>query len=275
MKVILSRKGFDSNTGGITNVILENGDLISFPIPEYIQDGVKEDSFDMLVYNNIEYSKILNNLGYHHNQKCHIDPDINQKIRKETIDEWVAIFGQCDQAASYLVNTVKIEEGDIFLFFGNYHHVEVSNNKFQARKKTGEFYIDSDLQLIWGYLQVGKIVTQKEEQEKYYWHPHSMRYYTEKSNNVMFVAREKLSFNLKMPGFGLLKYRNDRILTKKNSTKANWIKNPVYDIDSIYGNRKNSSLNTSHTIYYRGQWQELGLKESEECFKWAKKIIEE
>ena len=33
MKVILSRKGFDSVNGGIVSPILEDGTMISFPIP--------------------------------------------------------------------------------------------------------------------------------------------------------------------------------------------------------------------------------------------------
>ena len=33
MKVILSRKGFDSANGGIVSPILEDGTMISFPIP--------------------------------------------------------------------------------------------------------------------------------------------------------------------------------------------------------------------------------------------------
>ena len=33
MKVILSRKGFDSANGGIASPILEDGAIVSFPIP--------------------------------------------------------------------------------------------------------------------------------------------------------------------------------------------------------------------------------------------------
>lgn len=33
MKVVLSRKGFDSSNGGIVSPIFEDGTMISFPIP--------------------------------------------------------------------------------------------------------------------------------------------------------------------------------------------------------------------------------------------------
>lgn len=274
MKIILSRKGFDSNTGGITSPIFENGDMVSFPIPEHIVNHVKDDNYRMLHYGNRDYSVLLENLGYCDNQKCHIDPDLSQDNRIEKIRSWVPIFGQCDQAASHLVKTANIKEGDIFLFFGNFHHVCEQNGKFKVKRSSGDFYQDNDLQVIWGYLQVGKVVTKKEEQEKYFWHPHAFKYYTDKSLNVMFIARESLTFNEKIPGYGVLKYRKDRVLTEKNHSKANWKKRSVYDVDSILGSRKNSSNSPNETIYYRGQWQELCLKETKESTEWVKKIIE-
>ena len=33
MKIILSRKGFDSANGGIVSPIFENGTMLTFPIP--------------------------------------------------------------------------------------------------------------------------------------------------------------------------------------------------------------------------------------------------
>ena len=89
----------------------------------------------------------------------------------------------------------------------------------------------------------------------------------------MFVASDKLSFNEKMPGAGVLEFREDRVLTAPNCNKATWVKRFVYDVDSVIGNRRNSSK-TSDGIYYAGIWQELGLKESPECEEWAKLIVQ-
>lgn len=172
------------------------------------------------------------------------------------------------------MNSVKVEPGDLFLFFGNFHKVKFADGKYQYIKKTGDFYSDNDLQLIWGYLQVDEIVTNPEEQRKYNWHPHSDEERVKVRSNVMFKAREVLSFNNNMPGAGMLKYREDRILTAKGCSKATWIKRPIYDIDAIIGNRRNSSKDKDNGIYYQGIWQELGLHESFECEEWAKSIIE-
>ncbi|WP_418483231.1 hypothetical protein [Dysosmobacter sp.] len=38
MKIILSRKGFDSANGGIVSPIFEDGTMVSFPIPSDDED---------------------------------------------------------------------------------------------------------------------------------------------------------------------------------------------------------------------------------------------
>ena len=48
MKIILSRKGFDSANGGIVSPIFEDGTMVSFPIP-----SDDEDTYDSLYYNGI------------------------------------------------------------------------------------------------------------------------------------------------------------------------------------------------------------------------------
>ena len=273
MKIILSRKGFDSANGGIVSPIMEDGTLVSFPIPA---DEDDKGNFDDLIYCGESYTKILKDLKYKEDSKrpnCHLDPDLSMDRRKTVIDGWCPIFGQVNSSAVYLKNTVKVEPGDLFLFFGNYHKVRCVDGKYQYIKKTGDFYSDNDLQLIWGYLQVEKVIETTEEQKKYSWHPHAGDWYTEPNRtNIMFVASDKLSFNENMPGAGVLKFRKDRVLTAPNCKKATWVKRSVYDIDSVIGNRKNSSK-IADGIYYAGIWQELGLKETPECEKWAKSII--
>ena len=271
MKIILSRKGFDSSNGGIVSPIMEDGTLLSFPIP-----SDDRDHFEDLVYCGESYAKILRDLNYKENPKnpnCHVDPDLTIDRRKIKIEGWRPIFGQISSSAIYLMNSVNVEVGDIFLFFGNYHKVQYSNGKYQYVKKTGDFYSDNDLQVIWGYMQIGSIVQDPKEQRKYSWHPHSRTDFTEDKSNVMFIASDTLSFNKNMPGAGLLRFREDRVLTAKNCNKATWVNRSVYNVDSIIGNRKNSSQNVDG-IYYAGIWQELGLKETPECENWAKSIIE-
>ena len=267
MKVILSRKGFDSANGGIVSPIMEDGTLLSFPIP-----SEDKDTFDDLIYCGQSYSKILKDLNYKgDNWHCHVDPDLNFDRRKSVIDGWCPIFGQINSSAAYLLNQVDVEVGDLFLFFGNYHKVQNIDGRYQYVRNSGDFYADHDLQIIWGYMQVGKIIKDEKEQKKYNWHPHSSRY--NGYSNVMFLASDQLSFNNRMPGAGVLKYRQDRVLTAQNCNKATWVKRPIYDVDSVIGNRKNSSKQPDG-LYYAGVWQELGLQKSADCEKWARSIVE-
>lgn len=268
MKIILSRKGFDSANGGIVSPIMEDGTLISFPIP-----SKDKDTFDDLIYCDQSYWKILTDLNYKGERNCHVDPDLSMDRRKNPIEGWRPIFGQRNSSSVYLTNNVGVKEGDLFLFFGNFHRVKFSGEKYQYIKKTGDFYSDRDLQVIWGYLQVGEIIKDPEKQTKYAWHPHSFKYRIDDNTNIMFVARERLSFNKDMPGAGVLKYREDRVLTAKNCNKATWIKRSIYDTHSIIGNRRNSSKIVDG-IYYAGIWQELGLCETSECEEWAMSIVQ-
>jgi hypothetical protein len=267
MRIILSRKGFDSASGGILSPIFNDKTMISFPIP-----SDDEDKFEDLVFGELSYSTILNDLNYKGKNTCHVDPDLTLGRRKKSIENWYPIFGQSKSAASYLLKNVEI--GDIFLFFGNYHFVEKINEIFKYVHHSDDFYKDNDLQVIWGYMEVGEIVTKREEQEKYSWHPHSHES-LENKPNAMFIGAEKLSFNSSIPGAGLLSFDRKRVLTKFDSNKATWIKRPFFDIDSVIGNRKNSAKDPVNEIYYKGRWQELVLKESLECEEWAKEVIED
>lgn len=100
MKIILSRKGFDSANGGIVSPIFEDGTMVSFPIP-----SDDEDTYDSLYYNGIQYSQILRDLRYKGGDHCHLDPDLDLGRRRERIDGWFPAFGQRNAAAAYLKNT--------------------------------------------------------------------------------------------------------------------------------------------------------------------------
>ena len=58
MKIILSRKGFDSSNGRIPSPILPDGTLLSLPIPGKFDNL----SFDDLNYNGVSFSNILKQL---------------------------------------------------------------------------------------------------------------------------------------------------------------------------------------------------------------------
>lgn len=248
---------------------MPDGTMVSFPIPSEIDNN----TFDDFNYKGYSYTDILNDLGYKGNTKhCHADPDLSPKRRNSKITGWFPAFGQIGAAATYLFNQ-KIEEGDMFLFFGNFHQVQQEDNHFKYVKNSGDFYKDSDIQVVWGYLQIGEVISEITEQKKVHWHPHSHVDRMNCKSNIIYKATDRLSFDNSLPGAGVLKYDIKRVLTAYGKTKATWIKNSVYDVNNICANRKNNARNKRTGIYYSGIWQELVLKESSKSMKWARDII--
>ena len=280
MKVILSRKGFDSANGGIPSSIFEDGTMLSFPIPSKDHDKDKI-AYNELTCNGVLLYKILADLGYSGNECCHLDPDLDITRRVVQVEGWKPAFGQINQSASYLLNN-KIDEGDLFLFFGNFRHVVESNGKYKfasRNKNLGDPYYGREIQAIWGYLQVEEIILVPEEQKKFFWHPHACdkRLFHEK-NNLIFTATEHLSFAPNMPGCGIFSYNKKRVLSMHGKAKATWKREKAYDVDNIneVNNRKSKRKNSAKDpegIYYAGIWQELVLKDNKESKDWVKRIF--
>ena len=102
LKVIFSRKGFDSAAGGAPSPIID-GRPISMPIPAL--DRSKTTYGDLGLG---ELVKQLTKERLNANSLCHHDPMFEQDR---------CAFGQCGAAQGHLANN-HIEVGDVFLFFG-------------------------------------------------------------------------------------------------------------------------------------------------------------
>ena len=268
MKIILSRKGFDYENGGIASPIFEDRTLLSFPIPS---------QWDYYEFEDLEYKgknclELLNDLKYRQGiEQCHFDPDLDETKCSIKRPGWEPAFGPSGTAHSYLKNN-GVEVGDLFLFFGTFHFVEEVDGHYRYVKKTGDFYKDNDLHIIWGYMQVGEMVSDWDEiQRRLYWHPHAAPW---QEGSTIYTAPKVLTFDKNKPGAGLLTFDKKRVLTLEGATKATWKKNAVYDIENIKSKKKNSAKDPSIGIYYKGIWQELVLAESDGCTAWAKSMIE-
>lgn len=227
MKIILSRKGFDSAAGGHPSpLFIEEGKCMSIPIPEdndmnIIDTGI---TYSNLFFDDgVTYADVMNDLGIKgfDDRYVHLDPDLNHDALKNRKNGWRGIFGQCSTAQSHLANQ-KVEKGDLFLFFGWFRDVKKINGKYS-------FINGTDKQVIWGYLQVGEIESICEKAEYEEWklaHPHYV--YRQSTNNTAYIAREKLSFNDSIPGFGCLKYDKSLALTYDGQDKRSLWKLPRF-----------------------------------------------
>ena len=81
MKIILSRKGFDSANGAQPNPILPDGTMISLPIP----DKRGNNTFSSLYWNGMSYYDIIHTLKPETKLKaedmCHLDPDLREEVK--------------------------------------------------------------------------------------------------------------------------------------------------------------------------------------------------
>jgi len=218
MKVILSRKGFDSTYGGYPSPILPDGRLISLPIPS--NDIVKYS--DLKFEDNKSYFDLMKELKskIRYDEKrykltketeCHLDPDICKNILQRE-EKWKHCFGQIDQAQSHLTNK-NIKNGDLFLFFGWFKKTEFKNGILQFDKSA------PDLHIIFGYFQIGEVIRINDNTIVPKWmkhHPHAINKSRKKNpTNTIYVANDKLTWNKKIAGAGVFKYNKELVLTKK------------------------------------------------------------
>ena len=135
MKLVFSRKGFDSSAGGFPSPII-NGEPISLPIP------YRNSKFS---YQHFNLGKIVTDLtGRKLAEKdlCHNDPDLE-----------MGAFGQVSSAQSHLHNQ-NIGSGDLFLFFGWFREAEIvdCNYRYKSDAKDhhrifGWMFVDQKLSL--------------------------------------------------------------------------------------------------------------------------------
>ena len=87
MRVILSRKGFDSQYGGMPSPILPDGTLLSLPIPSKTD---METKYRDLYYGNSSYYDIIHTLSP--NNKIKEEYNLNDKTYNELYKKGGLIF---------------------------------------------------------------------------------------------------------------------------------------------------------------------------------------
>lgn len=162
MKIVFSRKGFDSASGRGPSPIV-HGRAISLPIPEKPQP-----QGNWTTYADRKLDHLL--ATGHKEPKCHDDPMFHNGFC------W---FGQCSAAQSHLMNQ-KIGPEDIFLFFG----------LFQAPGELNPHH------RIFGYMKVTGRTTPDERHSAEGWrdppndrpHPHADESYRRYANNCIWYG---------------------------------------------------------------------------------------
>lgn len=271
MKVILSRKGFDSGNGGYPSPILPDGTLLSMPIP-----SSDVETFQDIVYEGVSYLSILEQLTSNQkfkNMHCHLDPDIRRGVRKAKLPNWKPAFGQFNGAQGRLRND-DVKVGDLFLFFGWFRETEGDIKKGTLHYKNNS----PDLHVIYGYLQIGQMISDPETLVKNYpFHPHaakSRRGIVNKNGtdkNMLYLPSEELSFDHSKNGYGVFSFSEKLVLTLPGQTKSIWKNIPALAPDCFIRVAKNCATNEGYQ--YNGIWQEKVSKPNNETVEWAKSLL--
>lgn len=263
MKVILSRKGCDDRYGGCPSPIFPDKTMLSLPIP-----GLGSLTYSELEYNGLSYKDILKQLktSFLH-EKCHLDPDIRENVRKIPAKNWQAAFGQTDKAQTHLENQ-KVGVGDLFLFFGTFQEVDFVNGIIKKQK------LSTARHIIFGYLQIGEIL-KGENVEKCIWHPHADRRIHPEKNNTIYLASKKLIINgydSGKKGYGTFDYSPSRVLTKHGMSKSRWELPDFFKTVPISCHSSDSFKSNYFQSVCIGQ--EIVIEANRNVISWTKKIIE-
>jgi len=220
VKIILSRKGVDSSSGGFASPVFEDGSMLSIPIPDKRASVRYRDiKFDQLDCSVGKLVRDLSNGKLKGSAKAHLDPDLDNNSL-ERAPKWRALFGQHGAAQSHL-NSLNIGAEDIFLFFGWFKQVELYRRRWR--------YIAGapDQHVIFGWMQVGSVDSALDirQSEKYSWahyHPHCLAEFS--GSNVIYKARSRLSLpGIKIAGAGVFQgYDESLCLTAKGTSRSNW-----------------------------------------------------
>ena len=222
MKLILSRKGFDSQSGGCPSPIFPNGTLYSLPIPGY---------HSKIKYRDIRHSgtnigKVVKDLTHRRKRKnrtgpkarAHLDPDINRSAYSPRQKNWRPLFGQSGAAQGHLRNQ-RVQVDDLFLFFGLFRKVEKISGRWRFVKDAPELHI------LWGWLQIGEIhkvdELAKDELPWAHYHPHRYPSRRKDSTNTLYIASKTLNLGdgAIAPGAGcFLKFHERLILTNPDGS---------------------------------------------------------
>ena len=172
MKIVFSRKGFDSSTGKVPSPILPSGELCSLPIPESMPESHSRQYKDIMAGNHCLGDMVNDLTGgkITPDTIAHFDPDLNLSSVPRP-ENWKPIFGQAGAAERHLQNN-GVKAGDIFLFFGWFRQVEVVAGRYQ--------YVSNapDLHVLFGWLQIEQRLSVEDFSSIPLWalnHPHCKR----------------------------------------------------------------------------------------------------
>ena len=149
MKLILSRKGFDSGSGGGPSPIMPDGRMVSLPIP----DRTAPKAYTALSWTpGLSMGDIIRDLAparVKPDHFAHLDPDLDAGTVQRQKD-WRPIFGQTGSSQTHLANS-GVGAGDLFLFFGLFRQANYQEGRLTFVRSAKAAHV------LFGWLQVDSV----------------------------------------------------------------------------------------------------------------------
>jgi hypothetical protein len=170
MKIILSRKGFDSSFGGVASPILPSGEMCTLPIPQS-PDRETAIHYQDIRYGDLTLGKLVQDLTRGKiapGCSAHLDPDLNYESLTR-LPGWKPLFGQAGAAEGHL-RKKEVSCGDLFLFYGWFRQVEFSSDGVYRFVPGAR-----ELHVLFGWLQIERRIDLEASEPVELWmryHPH-------------------------------------------------------------------------------------------------------
>lgn len=225
MKVIFSRKGYDSSYHGGRGYspILPNGEMLSMPIPATNNEKIREEgiTLDKVFFNKKSYAAHSRDLYPERDatRLHHFDPDLNVSSLPGRHPLWTGAFGQAGAAASHLKSS-GVQKGDLFLFFGNFKQTYTTDGGRTTREKQPPFHA------VFGYICVDRVlgtdaIREGAEELLFGGHPHFCNREIYGDYNALYVAEKQLKGST-LPGAGTFRYGPHLRLTEPGFNTSIW-----------------------------------------------------
>jgi len=218
VKVILSRKGFDSGYGKVPSPILPDGRMISLPIPDKdapaTYGSIQRDGIGIgdIVADLTPATKKIPPTHF-----AHLDPDLDRQAVPRPAG-WRPIFGQSGAALGHL-NKQGVGPGDLFLFFGWFRPAQLVAGHWRYVRGT------ESVHALWGWMRIGSVLDCAAlPADVALWaagHPHLHGVHP--SGNSVIIAADDLAVGgRRLPGAGIFTSRPERVLSVPGENRSAW-----------------------------------------------------
>ncbi|XUW93631.1 hypothetical protein OH764_36400 (plasmid) [Burkholderia sp. M6-3] len=216
MKIIFSRKGFDSQYGRVPSPILPDGSLQTFPIPSRYGRPLGDIQCPLGPLHHLAGD--LTDGAITARTSVHLDPDLTEGSAAR-LSGWRASLGQVGSAQKHLAKQ-GVGPGDVFLFFGWFRKTENVAGRWR--------YVPGapNVHALFGWLQIGEVhrVGASECPPWLADHPHVQYADRIGVDNTIYVADDRLAgLRQRAPAAGTFRNWGAGLqLTAPGSSRSIW-----------------------------------------------------